>query len=203
MLLPTEKAEIGHLIKLNGRNNLSIIAHKEHKNNINRLISIGVCRWTPQHLHFTSKREIKEGDWCIYTHKSGHKIIFKYSLFEDAFEDQSFRTYKIEATTDSSLNLPLISQSFVEKYVQKQGDIDEIEIDMDYVPGFRIEADPMVHGEKVKTRPDGTVIVHKVKDSWTRDEVEELCHKAFSSGMGALSKSNPGEVWLNWIKINL
>lgn len=144
-------------------------------------------RMLPQHLYFTSKREIKEGDNMLLknNHPKGRLrkcfYIEEDQLMIDNPKDENRgygfckheEVWKIEATTDQSLGLPLIPQSFVEKYVEKRGNIKEVMIEMEYLPGYRIEADPMVHGEKVKVRKDGTVICSPVKDMWTREEVIE------------------------------
>ncbi len=81
--------------------------------------------------------------------------------------------YKIEATTDPSLELPLIPQSFITKFVELQGKIDEVMIDMINIPNFKV----MEYSYKPKLRSDNTVIVSKVKDTWTRDEVVALIQK--------------------------
>jgi hypothetical protein len=79
----------------------------------------------PQHIYFISNRKIKEGDHIHFNVgcAAGIRQVDK----EDCNDDCCF---KIEATTDPSLNLPLIPQSFIEKYVEKQGKIDEVMIDI-------------------------------------------------------------------------
>ena len=110
----------------------------------------------PQHLYFTSDREIKEGDW-MYSPKDN--TVYCASNMGILAGD-----FKIEATTNSSMNIPPIPTSFIKKYVESQG-IKEVMIEMTntHVP------DGWNH-EVPKLRKDGTIIVHKIKDSWTREE---------------------------------
>ncbi|MFA5037079.1 MAG: hypothetical protein WC479_07885 [Candidatus Izemoplasmatales bacterium] len=114
----------------------------------------------PQHLYFTSDREIKEGEW-MYSPKDN--TVYCASNMGILAGD-----FKIEATTNSSMNIPPIPTSFIKKYVESQG-IKEVMIEMTntHVP------DGWNH-EVPKLRKDGTIIVHKIKDSWTREEVIEL-----------------------------
>jgi hypothetical protein len=80
----------------------------------------------------------------------------------------AFNCFKVLATTDSSLGLPLIGQPFLEKYVEKQGKIDEVMIEMECLR--RISDTEHEYGVKVRTS-DKTVIIGKVKDSWTKEEI--------------------------------
>lgn len=154
-----------------------------------------------QHLYFVSKREIKEGDWFInMDNYSIHKA--KLSL--------GIRGSKIEATTDPSLSqicktafdrsfdkiFPQIPQSFVQKYVEKQGAIDEVLIEMTckycfdtgcICGGIGYNCDCGGKHDCVKenslvpkVRKDNTVVVHPIKDLWTKEEVHEVI-RSFSS----------------------
>jgi hypothetical protein len=80
---------------------------------------------TSQHLYFVSDREIKEGDWTMNK---------QYKEVEHITVDIHTSTCgckKIEATTDALLNLPLIPQSFIAKFVEEQGNIKEVLLDLD------------------------------------------------------------------------
>ena len=73
-------------------------------------------------LYFVSDREIKEGDYYRR---------FKSTTITNKPTGHSGCDCKlIEATTDASLNLPLIPESFIEAYIAKQGDISECEIEL-------------------------------------------------------------------------
>jgi hypothetical protein len=73
-----------------------------------------------QHLYLVSDSEIKEGDCYI---QNDNKVWEEYGEGDDISN-----SYKIEASTDTSLGLPGIPQSFIEEYVAKQGKIDKVYI---------------------------------------------------------------------------
>lgn len=190
VMLPTEKASYLTHRAADGELMYSYKLFANHGETIN----------TNQYLYFTSKREIKEGDFFL----DGTTI---YSTPNErtlkAINVDDRACFKIEATTDPSLELPLIPQSFIEKYVEKQGKIDEVMIDINEIEDVESlsnydENEIWLNGELmmcydhrittgrdkylatipfIKTRPDNTVIVSKVKDTWTRDEVIELIGK--------------------------
>lgn len=162
----------------------------------------------PQHLYFISDREIKEGDIFLHEYEDGKKLIHFCADFsptnmirikESNTYLNSVGSYKIEATTNPSLELPLIPQLFVEKYVAEQGNIKEVMIEMTntHIP------DGWNH-EIPKTRKDNTVIVHRVKGSWTREEVAELIKKAVSDTVMACQLTSIRSFTCDeWIEQNL
>jgi hypothetical protein len=127
----------------------------------------------PQHLYLTSNREIQSGDWVYYK----LPLIETWGIGQFFGGNPDKTSLKVEATTDPSLKLPLIPQLFVKKYVQMQGKIEEVLIEMQMGEGKSVAGveywDPL-DKPRVRTRPDGTVIIHRVKDSWTREEVSHL-----------------------------
>ena len=153
-----------------------------------------------QHLYFISDREIKEGDWFIDVTRDTYKKPFlcdlgptnNFILTKNInFPIEGCK--KIEATTDSSLGLPLIGKSFIEKYVEKQGTIKEVMIEMVEIVNcpenhhrVNLEIAPYVDSITYcpkcvksfipKTRKDNTVIISPIKDSWTREEVKEAIY---------------------------
>jgi len=85
----------------------------------------------PQHLYFISNEEIKEGDWVYhYLNNELYQLFGIYKLYPVKLEFIK----KIVATTDPSLGLPAIQQSFLKKYVTAQGKIDEVELEMEEHP---------------------------------------------------------------------
>lgn len=91
----------------------------------------------PQHLYFTSNEEIKEGDKFIWKSQMyGNTEIYTFKedvgygikIAEGYIVNHSGNCGKVIATTDKSLNLPLIPQSFIEEYVKKNGEIKEVDI---------------------------------------------------------------------------
>lgn len=137
-----------------------------------------------QHLYLTSSREIKEGE--------------SYYDKERGVIDRAFYTFKsglirrkVEATTDKSLGLPLIPQSFIEEYVQKQGNIDKVKIKMtwvyDYTSLDQQQAQELSYEEReaykvyspslIKSTKNEVMIL-PIKDSWNREEIKAI-HKAY------------------------
>ena len=176
VMLSTEKAIANGIIKHFSTNNLSIV----HKDIVHIINDPAEAVYIPQHLYFASDREIKEGDWMLHIlDKTPIKYYpDDYPTIKHASE---YEYRKIEATTDSSMNIPLIPQSFIEKYVESQGEIKEVMIEMEERWSSHnkeaVASDGGYYNKTVtesvsiiKLRKDNTVIVHKVKDSWTREE---------------------------------
>ena len=155
---------------------------------------------SPQHLYIISDDEIKENGTHFYNphsgqlHKSGSHTDYK------AVNNNSCK--KIIATTDISLEprnlygnsglfktkLPQPSQQFIEKYIEEynRGNI-ITDVLVEYQTDFKSETklymlsigdnpDDFEYGEPtVKINPkDNTITIKKVKDSYTREEVEML-----------------------------
>lgn len=144
-----------------------------------------------QHLYILSDEEIKKGDWFYDTRD---KIISNSSLSQTLFSK------KIIATTDTSLSiitkislkvnniihscdrydkLPQIPQQFIEKYIEeynKGNAIKEVLV--------KYEEEPTDDGNSIKyiellINPNNTINIKQIKDSWNREEVKNLCFKAF------------------------
>lgn len=160
----------------------------------------------PQHLYLISDEEIQVGDSWYNSDKNTIQTWNEYteSVFKVLVDLKHL--HKIVATTDSSLNLPLIPQSFIEKYVEVNGKIEEVMIEV-IIETHDWEADDgypysEVISRIVKTRKDNTVIISKVKDTWNYDEVVLLLEKCWSA---AINKANyPLEAigYSKWLEIN-
>jgi hypothetical protein len=143
VMLPTEKSM---LVKPNKLSNLDgsgqlFIPHFEYKS-VRGYTSDLIL--TAQHLYLVSDREIKKGDWFIVQLYDITSTPMKLSLeqvktiTDEIWVNQSSivtcrhieNCSRVEATTDPSLNLPLIPQSFIEEYVSKQGKIEEVYIEI-------------------------------------------------------------------------
>ena len=145
--------------------------------------------WT-QHLYFTIDDEPKGGEWCY--HVASHTIT-KYP--KGGFPKG--HAFKIIATTDPKLKLEDYgvkeghwyvaspTQAFIKKYC-KVGGIDEVLVEFEDVMSETIHFDgiadfkPMVIGTKIKVDSRNTITIHPFKNSWNREEVEELCRKALN-----------------------
>ena len=150
----------------------------------------------PQHLYFISDEKLKDGEWCYESKMKGNKI-FEY----DSSNIWHKGAYKIVATTDKSLvfisnngrieyNLPQIPQEFIENYCEVGG-VDEVEIE------YELNYDE--HPELICNPTES--IVHFIKDSWSREEVEKLIESAVHdfAGMNTYDYDNLNR----WIKDNL
>jgi hypothetical protein len=129
-----------------------------------------------QHLYLVSDREIKEGDWVLATDENHVRVI---APFQFGFKQGE---QKVEATTDKSLGLPLIPQSFIEEYVQKQGKIDKVKIQMEnWEPKIQSILGPQQDNEYLP-KSEQEVIILPIKDSWNREEVRHIAMKAWGVG---------------------
>lgn len=130
------------------------------------------------HLYIVSDDNIKEGDIMILkkSHSCGRLRKCHWAkegrFYIDPKESKGWgfcyqhEVYKVVATTDPSLNLPLIYDGFVKDYCDANG-IEE------------------VYCEFLEEYFDISII----KQSYTREEVERLCRKAFISGWNAAIKT--------------
>lgn len=125
----------------------------------------GAFRGTKFHLYFSSNEKFKVGDYYVRISLSSNELGKSTNLLgnEDPYSK------KVVATTDTTLNLPLIPQSFIEKYVESNGSIKEVEIEMTYVFG-RLQ--PVVADYQ------NNVTILQPKETWTRDEVVDFTRKA-------------------------
>jgi hypothetical protein len=173
------------------------------------------------HLYITSDNEIKDGDWFM-------SAFFSYPIHnieslrnrpgglgwttEELNKD--FKGHKIIATTDPSLgytdhrvspvpnfcSFPQPSESFIKAYIEAYNNgnvIEDILIEVhnntDYNPSIFPDVRP-----KLK---DNNIIIKKVKDSWTREEVHSLMMEAWIRG--EVDRSMDFRVREKWIEENL
>ena len=148
-------------------------------------------RFEPQHLYLISDREIKMDDWYMDDTNAVRKCI----VDDKGYWSKRTHYKKIEATTDSSLSLPIIQQSFIEKYVSAQGEIDAVNIEME----FGYPDTPYTGSYIPKLREDGTVVIETVKDIWNKEEIIELIkqfHKDHPLQRGIQFVGNEVEDWI-------
>lgn len=158
-----------------------------------------------QHLYFTSRREIKEGDWFITktgvfqrdneSTKLGNVGV---AMGDTALYNIKGSAFRIEATTDPSLNMPLIHDEFIEEYAYSNGSLKEVEIKLAKYSHWAdkdgrefLTASSMEYGKEpflyfsrgeIKRRCDNTVIIMSPQSSdehldeliyWLNDECPE------------------------------
>lgn len=163
-----------------------------------------------KHLYFVSDEELKDGEWCYKNSMKKGNMIFEY----DSSNIWHKGAYKIVATTDESLvylinigrvryNLPQISQEFIENYCEVGG-IDEVDIEYENVGsnadtlGVPIDYEELEDIFKIKVDSNYCVIIHPIKDSWSKEEVEKLIESAVHdfAGMNTYDDDNLTE-WIN------
>ena len=160
-----------------------------------------------QHLYFLSDDEIKEGDWFL---EKGLRI----SIFPNYLTDTN-ECKKIIATTDKTLifmrtelipdvfwhkhgNIfPQPSEGFIQKFIDAYNSEDPItEVMVEY---NHIQSTTGLNEEWLKVNSsDNTITIRKMKDSWTREEVINLCREAINYG-----KDSNGNLSEKWIEYNL
>lgn len=185
----------------------------------------------PQHLYIISDDEIKEGDWVIDSGGIIRKVdrineegrLHLSDLFALTIHPKSCK--KIISTTDTSLTidciqecklttnihysklLPQPSQQFIEKYIEeynKGNIIKDVLVEYELIP-FSKNAPNRERGSRLKINSkDNTITIKKLKDSWNREEVENLLYKitedfSSSSRLTTYFRSKTD----NWIKENL
>jgi len=175
-----------------------------------------------QHLYIISDDEIKEGDWFITLNNNVFKCcrITKDNIYfyqnEDGYEyiNQKERCKKIIATTDISLELPQLSQQFIERYIEcyNKGEIitDVLVEYEDYDWDVLISGKTTIH-QKIKVNPkDNTITIKKVKDSYSREEHSlnlMNCVSELAAQFGYTPTSKEMKKWndatTKWIKDNL
>jgi hypothetical protein len=152
-----------------------------------------------KHLYLVSDREIKEGDWFI---NANTEQVDQYNTHSFIEGSMTVDDKKIEASTDSSFNddikvlnreyvkalnslLPVIPDSFVEKYVNHQGNIEEVYIDMEnYFIDDKLPSLGTTEYFKAKTNPDKTCIIcPDEKQTFTREEVEAIIARMSFTGI--------------------
>jgi hypothetical protein len=178
---------------------------------------------TNQHLYIVSDDQIKEGDWYLVNNIRVQEV-------RKATEHSKGIKSKIIATTDKSLTvteftlmgigknwkqkpLPEPSKEFIQKYC-KAGGIDKVMVEYDskikcYKCG-KTEANCIATSSncvgyyeetyQLKVSKDNTITIKPVKDSWNREEVEELCRRAWILG---LNKPPYQEIYNAWKESNL
>ena len=134
-----------------------------------------------RHLYFLSNKEIKEGDWFI---NRNDNTIFQVKSKEEGESLNIFIGFnKIIATTDISLRLPQPSKEFIQAFIAAYNEYEPIKwVNVEFEEyatetNYELEIDCSTPLFRLKLNSSNEIIIKKVKDSWTREEVIELLFK--------------------------
>lgn len=157
-------------------------------------------------LYILNKEPIKPGDWY-------EEIFSPYGIFRNCSKE----VYPIElgtkviASTDSSLNLPQPSQSFIQKYIETYNSgkpIEKVMVEYEYIKGIGEEFgydSSDINSLKVNPK-DNTIFISNIKDSWDKEELREifvdLVDAALINANNPTTLTNP-ENLNKWIEENL
>lgn len=111
-----------------------------------------------QHMFLVSERKPKANDKII------NRRFDKVYTWHDNLNLIPDQWYKIEASTDKKLGVPSIPLGFIIEYAEKQGNIEEVSL----------EVDNWLSGLETIRLGSNTVIIHHKKETWTRQEVKEV-----------------------------
>lgn len=232
VMLPTEKAtyDYGDIVQLTVDNHPT--GHKKGFLCIHNLpFGSTHVNWKHQHLYITSDEKAQVGDWMLGwqhgingTPEGGamHYIRFHDNSSAAKLSAMSVGAYKIIATTNSSLRIPIEilttigeavtdisspqpSQSFIEIFVREYNKGNIItDVLVEYEDYWIKVAHSLDVGYKPKINPkDNTITIRKVKDSWNREEVIELISKAISNNGEGVTPGSSKQHLINWIEKNL
>lgn len=197
IMLPTDK---GTIIKRNITNELKFSSLN------NPLL------WTPQHLYITTDDKIEENDWRMVIDKTSSL----YGEFEQhkGSHSRNDQWGKIIATTDRlSIDntprnaagaiigveeiLPQPSQQFIEQFIEYYNKGEVITDVLVEYEGIEWLDRPLEYFPKINSK-DNTITIKKLKDSWSREEVENILYKHTE-----MMLSGYRDTLDNWIKENL
>lgn len=155
--------------------------------------------WIAQHLYLVSEQEIKEGDW--YIDLKNPERAWKYYRNDEPWyveEEGQKNIRKIIATTDKSLSLPLIPDSFIERWVRWQGDIDKVRLKMEN-PFENLSPEKPPVWQLALDKNDFVIIFPIEDKTYSRDEVKEIRKEYNKYLIGILNKevSLPFDEWFD------
>lgn len=196
VMLPTnEKAKMGDLA-LSKTGVLNIVKNTDWLN---------LYQPIKQELYFLSNEKIKEGDWYYNTVRK------EVMLCESKIEEESNKLFpqyakKVIATTNNSLNLPFIPQSFIIKYIEEYNKGNKIQwVMVDYEEytetTYKYGIDSSMYICTPKVDENNYITITKVKDSWNREEVIKLI-KEYHASFATYPTMNLG-LRDKWIEDNL
>ncbi len=122
----------------------------------------------PIELYLVSDEEItlSSSNKDVFIRK--HSMINSYDVITNPMFTSKYKYQKVLASSDWTLGIETIPFSFINKFIESNGTIKEVMIEMcnnDFIINNEIK---VIYSPK--TRHDGTVIISKIKDTWNCDE---------------------------------
>lgn len=151
--------EVIMLPKSNSSQNIPLHLGKDNKLRLN-CSSYPALESTEQaqHLYVLSNANLAEGDWVynsisgigqvILNDKEQDDFIVKYINEVDQVSEDIKFVSKIEASTDTELNLPLVPQHFINSYCKSQGSIKNINVEMQSYLSDALQWQVKINSEK-------------------------------------------------------
>lgn len=177
--------------------NAPIVLYNSKENNlalrVSGTISLSGDGWNYQHLYLVSDREIKKGDYISDPSEY-------YSVYKSASNYKGTKLLKVEATTDKSLNLPLIPQSFIQEWVDKQGKVESVKIKVYQHLRLKDNVNKKAMPIDVYDK-DNEVIILPIKESWSREEVKQI-HDAFWHHLSEIPNVKQQPTFKEWFDKN-
>ena len=206
--VPCVEARV-HIVATEDKSNIILKNNLQLEyNEVKPSYGLNKLEWKYHHLYITTDEKLpyesKVFDNGAFYHVDPLGRI--HIITKDTFKPNPNFCKRIISSTDKSLDLPRIPQSFIEEYY-KAGGIDKVMVEYDKILGdwFEIPQPCRVVGGpykkrtptkyKPKTDSNNCIIIHPVEEKmYSREEVEELCKKAYKEKYKTLE---------DWIKENL
>ena len=180
-----------------------------------------------QHLYIISDEEKKEDDWCINT-GGNIKDSFPFRVTKEVMNNKFIKKIIATTNTSLEIKnelwsayqgryeadkLPQPSKQFIEKYIEEYNKGNIItNVLVEYEEWCNCngsikmrkhlrttKCDKCIEWDELKINPkDNTITIKKVKDSWNREEVENLIYSAMKDRCYTTIAE-----WKKWIEENL
>ena len=230
VMLPTDKASAS--VAYSKQENAYVVASKLRLLEITQGFEV-TSLWEYFNLHIVNDEDIATGDWVLFSDVVMIAKSFDDRVVHDG-KGNSFMKgdcHKVIATTDPELRsdgliedpnnpkdnllirkgLPQPSQSFIEEYCRKGG-IDEVDVEYEMLCGVvvgmcscsKLDIDCQCLRLHLKVNSSNEITIHSIKDTYTREEVEQLCVSAYEDGFyEGTKKDSPCKDPVFWLKENL
>lgn len=179
------------MLSTNKKSNIHLTIKKNFLyQSINCFTQENKINFDSKHLYITSDKEIEKGDWYITNYVNEPNEVERNKIIKSKNNKKLHYKYsKIIATTDISLNIPLIPQSFIEKYIKeynKSNIITEVNVEYQEILDMSIVENTNKTINILKVDTNNIINIYSIKDSWNREEVKaiiiDLQNKAYVYG---------------------